>query len=742
MAGRHIEVGAMLAFAAISAVPVFAQDQKVEEILVTAQKRSEKLMDVPNAVSAISGERLESMQINSIADLASYVPGASVMAGGSPGYRSIVLRGINSSYENNSVAATVATYIDDLPVGGSTSANRGGQYGVDLQPFDIERIEVLKGPQGTLYGANTLGGLVKYVLRRPSLTRFEARAGSDLRYVDGAGGLDWSIRGSLNMPVIEDKLGVLFSGYEKHAAGYIDNVGTGTKDSNESKQRGGRASLYWKPSETLSVRATVLAEDISMPSMTSVTVDGAVRPIFGYQTVDTLFLEPYEQQTRSYALTVDWDVGFASVTSASGWSKIDYEMTQDLTVPYGAYCGAGSLGPDWPGCPDYPFGDALSTWKPFGYLEKFVQEVRLTSPAEQRFQWMLGGYYTKEKNAGGEYFPSFTPDFELLPPDNDILSSENSGSFRETAGFANVTYQFTKKFDVSAGSRYSSYSSSECTEYVRGIFGFPNPPCRKLPSQSVTLWMGNVRYHLNDDTMIYSRIATGYRPGGGCPECGIPTLNIPGIVRPDETTNYEVGVKGQFFERRLQLDMSVFQIDWTDIQLTLNSAEGFGYPGNGGDAVSRGVELAASYEISDGLRANITVARTDAHLTRISPDAAGASVGDSLPVSPKWTASVAGDYVRPLSDKKSFLLGGGYRYRDAIVNSIGQFSYQAPALGPQNIVDLYAGMVIDQITVRLNGTNVLNDRSYNGALFVNDQARPRLVPAQPRTFGVSVDYQF
>src|ERR1700722_8460902 len=209
-----------------------SKGQSIEEIVVTAQNRPEKLIDVPTSISAIGGDRLESLQINTLADLASFVPGMSVQELGAPGAREIILRGLNTSYNNATTASTVATYIDDLPVGSSTAAGRGGQYGADLQPYDIERIEVLKGPQGTLYGANTLGGLVKYVSRQPDLNQFEARAGTDVAHVNDAGGADWGVRAAVNLPIVPDELAVRISGFKKHDAGYINNIGIGVEDAN------------------------------------------------------------------------------------------------------------------------------------------------------------------------------------------------------------------------------------------------------------------------------------------------------------------------------------------------------------------------------------------------------------------------------------------------------------------------------------------------------------------------------
>src|SRR5579862_5956803 len=178
----------------------------LEEVVVTAQKREEKLTDVPASISVISGERLEALNVTSLADLASYVPGMSVQSNGAPGFSQIVLRGINTNANNYSAGPTVGTYIDDLPVNSSSNGSRGGEIGADLNPYDIDRIEVLKGPQGTFYGSSTLGGLVRYILKKPNFDAFDVRAGASIESIDGSGSPGYAVNGAVNVPIVSDHL--------------------------------------------------------------------------------------------------------------------------------------------------------------------------------------------------------------------------------------------------------------------------------------------------------------------------------------------------------------------------------------------------------------------------------------------------------------------------------------------------------------------------------------------------------
>jgi iron complex outermembrane receptor protein len=259
------------------------------------------------------------------------------------------------------------------------------------------------------------------------------------------------------------------------------------------------------------------------------------------------------------------------------------------------------------------------------------------------------------------------------------------------------------------------------------------------------VWMASARFHLNQQAMLYARVATGYRPGGGCPTCGDPKLGIPGVVNPDNTTNYEAGFKGSFFDQRLQMDMAAFHIDWNHIQLNQLTPQGIVYAGNGGTAVSNGFELSAAYQFTEALRLNATIGYTNAHLTQDAPGADGKS-GDQLPESPRLTGSVTTDYGLPLDGRETILFGAGYRYRDAIVNQFAHTPFasmggSAP-IGPQNIVDLYTGMAMQTLKLRLYARNVFNNQSYTGLLFINNPQEPRFVPVQPRTIGLSADYQF
>jgi outer membrane receptor protein involved in Fe transport len=744
----QVDQGSSSSSAAVEKKNEQASEKKpiqLEEVIVTAQKREERLMDVPASVSTISGERLALLQADTLSDVANFIPGLAVTSSGGPGMRQIVIRGVSTDFYPITTAPTVATYVDDMPVGsGAGGPNQGSVFGLDLNPYDIERLEVLKGPQGTLYGSNAMGGLVKYVLRAPNLTKFEASMGGDLQDVDGSGRPSSVVRGSINVPIVADKLALRVSGFYNNNAGYIDNFGLSVKHANHSTEDGGRATLLWQATDRLAFRVNVLAQDVDGADLSVITLDGTtLKPVYGSHAFNLDLRQPYTQKTRVYNVHADWDLGFATLISSTGWSRLTTARSLDFSTSFGQFCAPASF---TTGCPDYPFANARARFDLTLPSRRFVQEVRLASPVDQRIQWMLGGYYTKEEDELSQNVGAFTPSLLQLPVADTIFHNDNFGTpsiFRENAVFGNATYRFSDQFDISGGIRHSTYSEVAVFGTVYGaLFGGVTSfmSGTRTPSTGVTTWMTDARFRPSRDMTIYARVATGYRPGSGCPTCGIPSLNIPGIVEPDRTTNYEVGLKGQFLDNRLQIDLSAFQINWSNIQLNQLSKANTIYAGNGGTARIRGLELAGGYRILESLQFNATLAYTDARLTQDALGANGLN-GDQLPASPRWTGSLGADYGQPLRTDMSFLLGGAYRYRDKVLGLFEHAPNSYPA-GPQNIVDMYTGFAVKNLTVKLHARNIFNNKSYTGLLYLDNPQRPLFVPIQPRTIGLGADYQF
>jgi outer membrane receptor protein involved in Fe transport len=720
-----------------SGVSASGQTPHLEEIIVTAQKRAENVLEVPLSVSVVTGEQLEAAHVVSLVDLAAYVPNLAIQSSGYAGERTIAIRGFADP--GGLAGALVATYIDDVPFGATSNQERGAGFGLDLMPYDIDHIEVLEGPQGTLYGGDSTTGLIKYVLKKPDLNQFSARAGLDVQDIDYSGTVGTTERGAINFPIISGQLGARMSGYYLDNAGWIDNIGTGVSDANRVKEYGGRATVLWQPTDKLSAQLTVLAQNISQAEVSQIALTpGSYRPLYGSQADNTQFPTPLHQQTRDYALAVSYDFDFATLSSSTSWQSLSTGVAADYSIPYGQYVSVGGVA----------VPNALTLYEPTTEFYKFVEEVRLTSSTRGKLKWLLAGYDTREYGFEDDQWPSFTSARQILPVSAWIYSAAQPvpyNSFTERAGFGNATYSFSPLLDIGAGARYSSYSRSDCTGAGYGILHNPAGPCTIASPVDVTTWMANVSVHPSQDSMIYARASTGYRPGQGCATCITPGFpEIPAIVKPDHMTNYEVGYKADAFGRRLEISATVFYMLWRDMQLSLATPPPniFGYTGNGGGATSDGVELTVKYRPTDEVSINAAIGRAHAYLTADIPTAP-AVAGDPIPGAAPWNGSITFDYHRNLNERFTGLAGLGYRYRDTVQSYYAQSAQGTYALPPQNIADMYLGVQSTQgFLVKLWAKNLFNNSSFETLGFLNNPAEPRYVPVQPRTVGVSVDYNF
>ena len=430
---------------------------RLEEVVVTASKRTEDIEHVGGAVSAISGDVLAERSADSLQDYVAFIPGLSLQSQGAAGYGVVTIRGI--APQGN--GATVATYIDESPVGASGNTTESAFFTADLDPSDLERVEVLKGPQGTLYGASSMGGVIKYVTRAPSLTTTEINTSEDFNTVDnGSGGV--KVRGSISTPLIDEVLGVRASAYYRHDSGFIDDVGYGGNGQGRDNNRGGRLSLLYKPVEALSIRLNATVQENSTTGLTVQDTDLVTgRPIYG--PLKELRYEPEGliESTRLYSAEINYRIGQFNLVSATSYSHITPKGLADDTAGFQAY----GLGPVTPQNP------ALDTSNNF--TKKLTEEIRLVSDRIGILEWMIGGFYQDEK----DHF-SFV-DSLTNTPDYNFSTRESDGTLKEYAGYLNGTLYFSPRFDLTLGYRHSTISQ-DVSGYNTGFLWFPdNPKDRK-----------------------------------------------------------------------------------------------------------------------------------------------------------------------------------------------------------------------------------------------------------------------
>ncbi len=728
-------VGVLAMTMAATAGAQDAQSSIVEEIVVTAQKRTENLQDVPSSISVFSDARLQQLGASSLTDYAGYIPGLSINDLGTPGQVMVTLRGIAPV----GPGSVVGYYVDDTPLGPTSNYSNGREFGLDLLPYDVERIEVLRGPQGTLYGASAMGGLLKYVLREPDLSEFSARIGADASKISAGDDLGWGARAGVNVPLVSDKLGLWMSYSTQETPGYIDNAFTGVEDENEVQQEAGRAALRWQINSDASLQIGGMWQriDAHNSAQIALTLTG-VDPPTGADTYGQLRrFHPLDEQFKKdidyYSATLEWDLDWASFTSATGYSESHTLRVQDTSQIFGALIPLATGGAIPVGYT--PFQTTLD-------LEKTTQELRLTSPGGGRVEWMVGAFYTKEENTHlQEVFAldgARQPIAAFAPA---LVVASLPSNYEELAGFGSVTFKLTERFDITGGLRWAE-NKQEFRQITGGIPAVVGPP-RNTPGTSqedVLTYMVSPRFHINDDTMVYARVATGYRPGG--PNARINEATPPS-TEADELTNYEAGIKAQLADRRAVLNFSVFYIDWRDIQQTV-SFGGISSIGNSGDAISQGFELETSYAFAGGLRVGANVAYTDAELKSPAAGIGATRLGNV----PEWSAAAIVDYPFALSDSVEARVGGGYRYVGEQGSALAaQMNVDTSYVRPSySVLDLNADLTHGAVTYRLFARNVTDERAYTGGSLVtdvfNNPVGIDVSVLQPRTIGVSVDVSF
>ena len=700
-----------------------AADRTEGDIVVTASKRSERLVDVPSSVTAISGDTLADANATKLEDYVARIPGlVADNVSFSNGATQLTIRGLNTGTGGN---PTVGIYIDDAPYGGSSTSTFGGSTVPDLDPQDLQRVEVLRGPQGTLYGAGSLGGLFKYVTAAPDPTRVLGRVQADGQFVD-RGGSGYGLRGAINVP-LTGPLAMRASAYYRRDPGYVDNVTTGERDVNDARFYGGRVALGARLGDNFTIRAAAIVQ--------KQTADGNAITDYTLTTRTPRFGELQQarapgtgrtaQFVSDYSITMEGDMGFAALTSATSYNRQTVDFNLDVTSSYGAIL-AGL------GIPNA--GTAIVT---NASLDKITQEVRVTSPTNQVISWQAGGFFTNEQGATHQFFSNFLASTGGAYPATipTLLDARVNSRFEEIAAFGDVTVAFSPAFDITGGIRYSHNNQQRVQANAGALLG--NSTVRGKSSDNSTTYLLTPRFRFGGSNTLYARFATGYRPGG--PNNPVP--GTPSSYGPDRTTNYEIGFKTLSADRRLSFDIAGFWIDWKDIQLNERNAQGLNFNGNGGTARSRGVEAEANWRPIDGLSIDGSVAFTDAVLTQdLPPSSTVGFKGDRLPSVPRWSGQISADYDFASSAAVRPVLGASWRYIGAREGYFGTATVGRFHLPAYDVFDLRAGIRFERISLTGFVKNVGNSRGKVAAYVLGPDFRVAVI--QPRTFGISLSDSF
>lgn len=749
-----------------SAQQAASRDDQIEEVIVTAQRREQTLIEVPQSISVIGGAALERQQAVSFIDYAGLVPGFTITQD-NPGESRLILRGINTG----SVGSTVANYIDDSPFGSSGSLANGGVLAGDFDTYDVARVEILRGPQGTLYGSNSLGGVVKFITAEPTTSGYQARAQVGLEDTKG-GGSGYTGNAMVNMPLGET-VAVRASGFYRDNGGYVDAIGRTGSNINDSKSYGGRASILFKPTEDITVRLFALAQNIEVDSPSSFEVNPlSLKPanaITGAAQGDKRtryerIADYNDVDYRLYSGTLNWNLGFADLTSVTSYSEQDQTQFADASTN----ALRGTVNAIY--APTAPNTVGFGQFQTIG-VEKFTQEVRLASPDNDKFEWLVGAYYTDEKTALFQRFIPFNLATQTLMSTavvfggrqlQEFVVAQIDANYEEVAAFGSGTLHLGDRFDITAGARYSHNKQDSIQDITQ--LGTPNTTIGDS-SEGVFTWSVSPRYELNERAAIYARVAKGYRPGGpNFIPLGAPA-GFPSEFDADTLISYEVGLKAETEDRRFAIDGAFFYLDWKDILITsvVTTAAGpAGINANGQKARSYGVELTFTARPISGLSIVANTAYTNAELRDDTTPPAGGSNGpggldgDKLPYTPEWSAGVSADYEWDVSDTMTAFVGGNIRlvgeqtagfsaaYRTAFGKRIEIDSYQT--------LDLRAGLMFNGVTVTGYVKNLTDEYGLTSAsgfpftvpVALGGNATPlmRAASIRPRTIGLTVGYDF
>jgi iron complex outermembrane receptor protein len=699
----------------------------IERIQVTASRRASTVQDAPLNITALDSDVMKDQNITELSDVARWVPGLSVADQGGRSGSPIVVRGLNTNSSGpGSDGGTVATYIGEIPLV------------VDMKLIDVERVEILIGPQGTLYGAGTLGGAIRYLPNKPVLDVTSGSLYGDiftLSESDDAGGEAGFV---FNMPLIEDELAVRFAFNYLDEPGYIDYnyvVREGgvslpdpdwsdanavnanlkqVKDANDEKTSTAKAMIRWQPSEVFDATLSYFyqKQDIGGRSIvhnSSLSETNPLMTVIGEYDSGYRYQEPREKEDTLLSLEITLDLGFAELTSATGYSEFEALGQRDQT--------------DLLIRLDYSYEEfpGFSTFtREVDEAENFTQEIRLVSTGNSALSWIVGAYYNQFESFGDsrEYAPGFDQyavdnwGGNQLRPDSLEYISVGNTEITESALFGELTYSVTDKLTLMIGARFYDYkvnsSSAVDLPLYNTLFEDYTPNEINLDLESTppadgdgNLLKVNASYQFSDDVMAYATVSEGFRIGGSngvaaCPDnvgesgfqnvCALPNESL---YEADTTTNYELGFKSTWFSNQLHFNAAVFMVEWDNAQVA--GATFYGQQpitSNAAAAESKGVEISTRAMLSDNITAYATYAYTKAELTSDAPFLfqvlsedqldAGAEQsfydgknGDRLPGSPEQQFSLGASYSTEVFGSTGLDINYGLTYQSDVYSKVG-----------------------------------------------------------------------
>jgi iron complex outermembrane recepter protein len=727
-----------LSLSLLHATGAWAEGDVLEEIVVTSQRRAESLQDVPTAITAVSGEALANRHLQGNADLASQVPSLSFYVQG-PGESTLAIRGLGTSY---GLAPAVSYYVNETPLDIRTDGTAGVP---DIDFFDVERVEVLRGPQGTLYGSSSMGGALRILTAQPDPDAFAMSAQAGGSTMEG-GGSGYLMKSAVNVPLAENAAIRMVAGFE-HLGGYIDRAAPGDYNEarpelpitarriNDANLTSGRILGLWKPTDTLSVKPSILFSKIDADSNSQYHTNLPER------TTAATYASPSKSRLVVGNLTLEQEFGFAQLMSSTSVLSRDVDNQDDYSLLLTNLAPAFGVSQSI----NYPTLHVLESNN-----DGFIQELRLTSPADGRLRWVAGLYFSRFEQHSTEIIDSSAFAAEIGQTDSsNIYSFEQKLVERQSAVFADLTYEILPNFEVTAGARYYELRDSLENTQV-GVLAAPNQPLVRAKATGTSPRFV-LTYKPTDDVTLYGTAARGYRPGGpnvGLAEgigCALTDAYSP-FYDPDAVWNYEVGAKTELWQRRMSINVAAYRIDWNDVQqAVVDPGCGYIIVANVGTATSEGVEAEINFMPFESLLLSAGGSYTRAEFESITEVyRAGSAVqpGDPLPDVPRQKWSLAGEYTFELAGGRTGFLRADWAHIGEVPTGFTEVNMR-PAY---DTLGASLGMRLDRYEVSVYGRNLTNS---NGILSIENGATDSFsdvfrthISTPPRTVGVDVRVQF
>jgi outer membrane receptor protein involved in Fe transport len=719
------------------------QEDTLQEIIVTATRRAQNISEVPLSITAFSQEDLTIKGVVGYEGLARETPGV-VLNRPSANFNNFTARGIATNGYGANLQSTVAVYIDELPI-----STIGNTTVLDPTLFDVERVEFLRGPQGTLFGSGSLSGAMRILTKSP-----------DLRKFDAAGQVDFGLTGSdslrqrynlmLNTPLVEDELALRVVGFYRHEEGYLDNVGTGIHNSNTLESWGGRAILQWKPAEQMSVRLLVSRED-SNPRDSSLT-----SPSLGREKRISDRPDLYSGVLTTYNATIEYQFDGAKLTSSTTYSTFDQKFWVDLA---GTFNQAIAFGLD-----------------ANGYQDTFVEEARLASDPGGDWDWTIGGFFLDRRH-DVDYFYRSSPAFLAARritglPDEYYQRQYIHTISHELAGFGELTYHVNDKFWLTGGLRYGRLDAQGFTEggynsaYLTYALTGQSGPLAMVPIPAATgvkakgskpSYKVSASYRASDAITTYASVSTGFRAPVVNAFAGRPSvvnandLIIPYGASSDDLTNYELGLKGRWLNGKLTAHLAAYYIDWKNIQVQANrTSDSVQFATNIGAARSKGIEFEIAAVPATGLTIGLNGSVNNAKVTKLSAAEAaisGAVKGARLS-SPRFQGSVFAQYWFELMPELDGFTTANWQHVGSFPSSFPNVPGAPNRVSPTHgTTDSYSNVNASFGVTKGNWTatayveNLFDDHSIT---YIHPEAflASRFGTMRPRTAGIRIGYEY